>query len=213
MFLRIPPTCVAALASAVTSPGTYCLNGPDLVALFLLNSNTSVVGPLNSWFTGLCAAPACTNETIAEVIGNVTAASACEGVFGMFGLTSPGAISEIIAEVQAAYPLARELACLMDEAQNELCVVETLGSVQSRAGALTFTTLQAIGSNIAYGAADPSLLGDVACNACTKASVDVLLRGVPSVFTTDFNGTIASECGARFLDGAYPANISQSGET
>lgn len=109
MCHRLSSQCQSTLATLVLSPQASCLNAQALVGLLLSGSNTSVVGPINNWLTGLCAQPACSNDSLAAIIGNVT--SGCPDEIQALGFSTSDA-GEITTLVESMYPALRQIGCL-----------------------------------------------------------------------------------------------------
>lgn len=117
---RVPPrislsglssSCQSTLTSIVISPASSCLNAQGLVAIATTSANASLIGPLNSWLSGMCGQPACSNTTLTDIVSNVT--SGCASDLSNLGATgfTPQSISDVLV---AAYPALREAACLTE---------------------------------------------------------------------------------------------------
>lgn len=106
----ISQSCQSTLAQLVTSSETTCLNAGSLVGLVVSTQNTSVVSTVNSWLTGLCSQTACSNQTLADVVSNVT--SGCQSDLQSAGIQASA--SELTSLVQQYYPTARKAACLAE---------------------------------------------------------------------------------------------------
>lgn len=75
----------------------------------MAGQNTSLVDPINSWLTGLCAQPACNNATLAVVSGDLSSGCSQElGLFG-FGNVSGGQLTSLL---QSVFPTVRQAVCL-----------------------------------------------------------------------------------------------------
>ncbi|KAI0940592.1 hypothetical protein AcW1_003748 [Taiwanofungus camphoratus] len=202
--------CQATLAQLVTSPETKCLNAQSLVGIVVSGSNTSVISPVNSWLTGLCAQPACTNETLAAVVGNIT--NGCSSDLQSYGFSS-GNSSELTSLVQTAYPTARQVACLADTSNSKtLCVTETLNNLQPYTGTLTPSKVESLVSQIASGNV-PNVPSNVTCTDCTKAALNIVNQNLPGVISSGTNSSITGQCGNSFVDGAQPSTITQTANT
>ena len=107
----ISSQCQSTLASIITSSDASCLNAQSLLGLVATTNNASVVPTINTWLTGLCAKPACTNQTISNVVQNLT--SGCSSDLSALGLGSIDA-NELTALVESAYPTIRKVFCLAE---------------------------------------------------------------------------------------------------
>lgn len=110
--LSLSTQCQAALATIVGNSDASCLNAQALIGLVVSTSsttNTSIVPTVNTWLTGMCSRPACTNATLATVVSSVTAG--CPTELGELGLSDVDS-SSLTALVQSAYPTVRQVACL-----------------------------------------------------------------------------------------------------
>ena len=103
-------SCQSTLAQLVTSSETTCLNAGSLVGLVVSTQNTSIVSTINSWLTGMCSQTACSNQTLADVVSNVT--SGCQSDLQSAGIDTSA--SELTSLVQEYYPTARKAACLAE---------------------------------------------------------------------------------------------------
>jgi len=183
------------------STEAQCLNAAGLVPLFLSDSNTSLVGPFQTWLTGLCSKDPCTNQTLATLVTNIT--QGCSSDLSSLGINNAN-VTSITASVQEFYPVVRQIACLQDNNANQLCIIEELYSVQNVTGILTIPKL------ITDGLPVLNLPQNVTCNNCTKEAYNIIITNTPQVVTSDDNSTLSKQCGANFLDGNTPAGISQT---
>ncbi|KAH9945679.1 hypothetical protein B0H21DRAFT_709268 [Amylocystis lapponica] len=206
----ISSQCQSTLASVALSSDASCLDGTGLVALVAMGSNSSVVGPVTSWLSGMCGQPACSNATLANVINNVT--SGCSSDLASLNIQSSD-VSSIISAVQGAYPTVRQIACLKDTSDNTLCATETLYNIQNETGTLTTSNIESLYSQVA-GGSTPSFISNstITCTNCTKAALNLVNQNMPGLLDADANNTISGQCGATFLNGASPAEISQSAD-
>ncbi|KAI0645463.1 hypothetical protein C8Q79DRAFT_926694 [Trametes meyenii] len=206
---QISSQCQASLASIVTNSDASCLNAQALVGLFVSassGSNTSVVPTVNTWLTGLCSKPACSNSTLATVVQQV--ASGCQTDLGQLGLSNVDA-SELTSLVQQAYPTVRQVACLGDTSNNNaLCVTETLNNLEPYVGTLSTSGIESLASAIAGGSV-PSVPQNVTCTDCTKAAYSILQSKYGDLLSSSYASSVSSTCGASFVDGAQPASVTQ----
>ncbi|KAI0633316.1 hypothetical protein C8Q77DRAFT_1057496, partial [Trametes polyzona] len=203
----ISSQCQAALATIVTNSDASCLNTQALVGLFVStsasSSNSSIVPTVNTWLTGLCSRPACTNETLATVVKTVT--SGCNTELGQLGLTDVDAGS-LTSLVQTAYPTVRQVVCLGDN-NNALCLTETLNNLEPYTGPLTTANIQSLASQIEGGTV-PNLPSNVTCTDCTKAAYNIVQQNFNGLIS-GFSSEVSSTCGATFTDGAQPSSVTQ----
>ncbi|CDO74345.1 hypothetical protein BN946_scf184645.g1 [Trametes cinnabarina] len=204
----ISSQCQSTLASLVGNSDASCLNPQALVGLVVASSsssNSSIVPTINSWLTGLCSRPACTNDTLASVVQSVT--SGCSSELTSLGLSNVDA-GELTTLVQMAYPTARQVACLGDTSNNNaLCVTETLNNIQPYTGTLTVSNIDSIASQVMSGSL-PNLPSNVTCTDCTKAAYNIVQQNFGDL-TSGFSGDVNSTCGASFTDGSQPSSVTQ----
>lgn len=111
MLPRISTQCQGTLVTLVTSPDAQCMSPEALAGLIVSGANASVITPINNWLGDLCARPACSNNTLASIVTNVTAG--CQSDLQSFGISN-SSVDEIIQIVQEVYPVARQVACLAE---------------------------------------------------------------------------------------------------
>ena len=110
-FVRISSQCTGALAGLLGDSGAACLNPSGLVPLLSAGQNTSVVGPVDTYLQGMCKQSACTNDTLATVVNDVT--TGCQAELQSFGLGNI-TTSQLTSLVQQFYPSLREMLCLQE---------------------------------------------------------------------------------------------------
>ncbi len=103
--------CETTLANVVLSSDSQCLNAQALVGVLTTASDASLVSPINSWLTGMCSQPACTNDTLASVVSTIM--SGCQSDVSSLGLGNITA-SQLTSIVQSVYPTARQVMCLKE---------------------------------------------------------------------------------------------------
>ncbi|PPQ65669.1 hypothetical protein CVT26_000301 [Gymnopilus dilepis] len=196
--------CTNALTGIATNPdAAACLAPGSLVQIIAGGANTSIVGPINTWLTNVCSAPACSNDTISAVVQNVT--TGCSNELSGLGLSSD-MIPSITSLIQQYYPTARQVICLKQGDTN--CITQTLTNIQNIVGPLSLSNLMQITSNPTI----TSLPSNITCTDCVKAAYNVINSAVPSL-TSDAAPAIQSECGASFTDGTTPSGIVDSAST
>ncbi|KAG6861236.1 hypothetical protein C0995_002358 [Termitomyces sp. Mi166 len=186
-------SAIVSLAAAQVS-----ISMPSPLVAILANPSASIVDPVNSWLAGLCAAPACSNTTLAAVVGNAT--SGCSAEFASFGISSSN-VPAITALVQQYYPTVRKAACLKDGNTN--CVTQTLTNAQSVLGTLSVNNIATIVSS----GEDINLPTNVTCTNCVKAIYNTVNTGAPGILNPE---GLQDTCGSSFIDGTTPAGISES---
>ncbi|CCM06262.1 uncharacterized protein FIBRA_08512 [Fibroporia radiculosa] len=202
--ISISSQCQSALVSVVTSSESSCLNAEALAGLVVAGSNSSLISPLNSWLTGLCSQPECTNSTLASLVNSVS--SGCSSDLQSLGITANA--SRLTQLVQEAYPTVRQVVCLADTSDgNTLCVTETLTNVQKYVGPITASNVQSIVSKALAGSL-PDVPSNVTCTNCTRAALDIVNTNFPGLLSGG-NSTISGQCGANFTSGAPPSSITQ----
>ncbi|KAI0287162.1 hypothetical protein BC826DRAFT_71331 [Russula brevipes] len=181
VFAHISSQCLSTLTSIATSSDAQCLNAAGLVPIFLNGSADTVVPSINTWLTGMCSQTACSNQTLATLVTNVT--NGCSSDLSPLGLD----VQDVTTSVQRFYPTVRQILCLYDT--NQLCAVEGLYDIYNKTGTNNISTIVApIFSE-----------QDVVCSNCTKAAYNIVLSNVPEVITSSVNSSLSNQCGANFL--------------
>ncbi|KAF8274393.1 hypothetical protein EI94DRAFT_681244 [Lactarius quietus] len=158
--------------------------------------------PFQSWLTGLCSKDPCTNQTLATLVANIT--QGCSSDLSSLGINDSDP-SSITASVQQYYPVVRQVACLKDNNDNQLCVIDELYNIQNTTGTLSAADIFSLKHIV------PILTSqNVSCNNCTKEAYNTIITQYPQAITSDVNSTISNQCGADFIDGKTPAGISQT---
>jgi len=117
-------SCNSAIQGLIGDPdATACLSLPSLVPFLSLGQNDSIVQPVDKWLTSVCAAPACSNTTIAAVVQNITAG--CSSDLSSLGVTSSVAPA-LTSIVQQFYPTVRKVLCFKKCVLSALCYLEVL---------------------------------------------------------------------------------------
>ncbi|KAM5531863.1 hypothetical protein V8D89_014493 [Ganoderma adspersum] len=205
---NISSQCQSTLASIITSSDASCLNAQSLLGLVATTNNASVVPTINTWLTGLCAKPACTNQTISNVVQNIT--SGCSSDLSALGLGSIDA-NELTALVETAYPTVRKVFCLADTKQNnELCVTEFLTGVEGTTGNLSIANIEALGTNLASGSSSLNLPSNVTCSNCVKAAYSIVNKDFAGLVPSSVGSYFQSTCGSSFTDGSSPSDVTES---
>lgn len=206
----ISSNCTTTLENILASPDASCLNPSGLVAAIAgANTSTSVIAPLNSWLTGLCAQPACSNSTLAAVVANVT--SGCSTELSSVGLNNIDA-GTLTTYVQEFYPAVRQAVCLKDTQNNTLCATELLTDLQTSLGVtLSVNGIIKLVPQIASGSV--TIPSDIECSDCVKGVYNIVQQQVPSLVQGTVASGVASACGASFTNGATPTAIAEIAST
>jgi len=198
--------CSSALLAIAGSPQATCLDLALLAPLAVSNTtSTSVIPTINSWLTGVCGQPACTNDTLQAVVTNIT--SGCSSDLASLGLTTNDT-SSVIATVQAAYPTVRQVACLKDTSANTLCVTEELTDIQSATTTLSINNIIGLITQVMSGATI-NIPQSVTCSNCSKAAYTLVAQSFPSVVSGE-QSAVQSECGTAFTNGQMPSTIQET---
>ncbi|KAI0071642.1 hypothetical protein K474DRAFT_1712282 [Panus rudis PR-1116 ss-1] len=202
--------CQTTLASIAVSPEAACLNPQGLVAIVTADSNASLVGPIDNWLKGQCSQPMCTNETLQNIVTNITA-----GCHTEFDQELPGVDGgQILSIVKMVYPTVRKVACLSDNSSsnNTLCVTELLNNLQpALGGTISKSEISSLVSEVNQGQL-PNIQSSAICTDCTKEAFNVVKADFPDVVSSA-QSAISSECGANFVDGSTPSGIQQTANT
>jgi len=196
--------CQTTILAVAASSSSKCLNPSGLLQVFLQGTTSSVVTPVDTWLTGLCALGPCSNDDLSAIVTNLTTGCPTE-LQSAFGNAQPAALTSM---VQLAYPTVRKGVCLADaSAKNQLCVTQTLSKIESVTGTLTTSKLVQIVPAIAAG--DTSSLNGVnLCTPCVKQIYNVAKTDFPTTFGQgDVASNVQASCGASFVDGASDPNI------
>lgn len=199
--INLSASCTKALTTIATNADANACLTPSPLLPILTDSSASVVDPINNWLTSLCAAPSCSNDTIAAIVTNATTGCATDLAAIGYTAESTPAVSALI---QQYYPTVRNVVCLKDGNTN--CVTQTLTNIQGVLGPLSIQNV------LALVAADTNvtLPANISCTNCLKAAYNAVNTEIPGLFTTD---SVQNECGASFTDGATPAGISETAST
>ncbi|RXW21651.1 hypothetical protein EST38_g4214 [Candolleomyces aberdarensis] len=191
--------CTSALSSIALNPAaSSCLNPLALVSIATGNSSQSIVPAVDNWLTGVCGAPACSNETIAQVVTNIT--TGCSTELSVTGADDAGAITTL---VQQYYPTVRKVLCLKDGSNN--CITQSLREIEGVVGTLSL-------SNIVRLVTDPPrelLVSNITCTNCVKGVYNIVTQDIPEAAASLKTG-LDEQCGATFTDGTTPSGITQS---
>ncbi|KAJ3532675.1 hypothetical protein NM688_g7388 [Phlebia brevispora] len=202
----ISSQCQGTLTSIVLSDQGTCLNAQALIGVLMAGSNSSLISPINSWLTGLCAEAACSNDTLASLSASLT--SGCQTELGSLGFGNVTA-GQLTSLVQTVYPTVRQIACLEDTTSNTLCVTEALNGLQAAEGTVTAASLETLLQQI-VAASVPDLPDSVKCSDCSKETFLLVEQGFPGLMGSDTESNIDQTCGANFTDGQIPSDVRQT---
>jgi len=202
--LSVSSACTQALTGIATNPdAAACLSPGPLVPIFLGSGNTSIVGPIDTWVTSVCASQPCSNTTLAAIVANVT--SGCGTELSAFGYTSSISNDMIANVVEQFYPTVRKVVCL--KTSNENCVTQTLKNFESVVGALSIQNIITIATQ---GFNATTNLSNLTCTDCAKAAYNIANQDVGGVFSdNETKSSLQAQCGASFTDGTTPSSIFQ----
>ncbi|KAH6913915.1 hypothetical protein BKA70DRAFT_1420688 [Coprinopsis sp. MPI-PUGE-AT-0042] len=192
--------CINSITSLGGHPElSSCLNFPGIVSIFTAGNSTSLIPPINSWLTGLCGAPACSDATLTAVVANLS--TSCADEMGNLGFDI---VFQSAVAVRKGYPIARKVLCLKDGSDN--CITKTLQAYESKMGTLTG---ELFGKLLFTGSSE--IPRDLLCTDCTKAMQNVVSEGIPEVANNaTYLESVEQVCGADFTDGEIPSNIVNS---
>ncbi|KAG6826791.1 hypothetical protein H0H92_014399 [Tricholoma furcatifolium] len=196
--ITLSSSCESTLTEIAINPDANACLVPTPLITLLTNSNASVVQPINSWLTGLCAAPACSNSTLSAIVTNATAG--CSAELAAIGLSSSDNTA-VVSLVQEYYPIVRQTVCLQDGNTN--CITQTLTNLQSVLGTLTLSSV----ISLVTSSSTPDLPSNVTCTDCVKAIYNTVNTEVPGLIDSS---SLSTTCGSSFVDGATPSDITES---
>jgi len=202
--LSISSQCQSTLLTIAGSPEAACLNPGGLAPIITATANSSLVQPINSWLEGACAQSPCTNQSLADIVTNITAGCGSD-LSGILGGNGSESTAELITVVQAAYPTVRDILCLKDTTNNTLCELTLLNEIQTSTG--TTLSLDNITSGLSSILSGSSTFPTfILCSDCVKGAFNILEQQEPSIASAVQSG-FQSQCGADFVNGTTPSNI------
>jgi len=201
----ISTQCQSTILAVAANPQSDCLNPSGLIQVFLQGDSGSIVTPVDTWLKGLCARGPCSNDDIAVIVTNITSGCATD-LEPILGNAQPGSLTPVIQEI---YPTVRKAVCLADASNgNQLCVTQTLSTIQTANGTLTIDELLQVIPAILTGQTN-SVNGVNLCTPCVKQIYNVARNDFPAIFGqgTTVASDLQTDCGASFVDGASDPNI------
>lgn len=210
--ISISAGCQTALTNVLAANDTSCLNPSGLVSVVAAVSNsssTSLVGPLNTWLTGLCSQPLCSNATLSALVTNVTSGCSNELEEVGLGISDPATFTALVEQF---YPAVRQAFCLKDtSSSSQLCVNELLTDLQNIVGPLSITNIIKVVPQIASGSI--TVPTNITCSDCMKQAYNIAYTQVPTSIQAEAASLVEGVCGATFTNGAVPTEISESAST
>ncbi len=204
----ISQQCLTALGQvAANADASTCLNIPALAQIISTPSTSSIVQPYNTWLSGLCGRPICSDATLTSIANIV--GPACPTELQALGFTP----TNFATEFKAFYPVFRKIICLKQSVScrfysflnvidgdrlespysgNTLCLTEFLTQIEKTNGTLTLTNALKLLTN------PETLPKEITCSNCNKAAFNILAQADP----TDANAskaTLQQQCGAAFV--------------
>ncbi|TFK44824.1 hypothetical protein BDQ12DRAFT_717973 [Crucibulum laeve] len=204
--VSLSESCTSALKGLLTSPEAACLN-PSAFLSFFVGTDKSIPDTIDNWLSGLCASGSCSSESLTAVVTNVT--QGCTQDLSNAGVNISSLQSTITDIVQQAYPTARKVVCLKDNAADKLCVTQTLNSLESVIGKLTLDDLSffdLVGDIQKLLSSD---LPNLACTSCTKEAFTIVQQAFPDI-VSEITQPVQNVCGASFVDGASSNSVSET---
>jgi len=192
--------CFNTLMSIGNNPDVANCLAPNLLLPILIgagNSADSVVAPIDSWITGMCAQPACSDDVLNGIVNNVT--SGCSAEFGL------PQVQATLKFVKQSYSTFRQAACLVDGQTN--CITQTLKNMESAWGTMNLNdqNIAAITSGFNKG-----LPSSVLCTDCNKGAFTLIDTGIPGTLSDGNKAYVSKTCGADFINDGIPPGLYQS---
>ncbi|KDR75770.1 hypothetical protein GALMADRAFT_248456 [Galerina marginata CBS 339.88] len=197
----------------LVSPDAACLNLGSFLSLAIGSTEKSASDIGNTWLSGLCASGSCPNSTIVSVVQNFT--TGCAEDLNNLSLGSIGVNDQTILDYALAYyPTVRQIACLEDDATNQLCVPETISALESVVGPLGVADVQ---WDKLWKDIQTLITADyksLVCTGCVKEAYNIAAKVFPFPdLLTQASQPITDTCGASFIDGNSVDGISQTALT
>ncbi|KAJ3887695.1 hypothetical protein GG344DRAFT_13558, partial [Lentinula edodes] len=175
-----------------------CSN-PSAILSFVVGSNSgSIPSAVNTWLTDICSPGSCSNQSISNVVTNLT--FGCSSELSSLGISMSFIQSEVISIAQEVYPTVREIACLKErvfDTSNQLCPVETLNNLQSVVGQLNVNDLSVLNLFADAETLFTNGVQNVACTDCMKESFSITKANFPSL-VLQAEPDAQALCGASF---------------
>lgn len=196
-------SCQGALTGLLTSDFSTCANVLGIANI--ASASGSVVTPVNTYIQGICTNAPCTQAALNNASSTIQTGCSSD-------LSSGSSIPVALEAIVNNYGDIRSLLCTKQTANNTYCVTQTLYAVQNTTGTqLTITALEGIFSNSSTSNFLDSIPTSVYCTDCGHAIVTEALPIVQNVSSSDkstFSKDVSDKCGASFVDGKLPSDIS-----
>ncbi|KAJ7446186.1 hypothetical protein B0H11DRAFT_1746190, partial [Mycena galericulata] len=204
----ISSSCETALTQvAENSDANACLSLSSLLTTFI-NSNASIIAPVDNMLKSLCAAAPCSNATLSAVYTNARSDSVTTGCSAELSLVDGSGSS--VSNLTQWYSTARQIICLTEQVHTTgsgtNCITETLTNIQNILGTLSLNNIGNVAANAFTTSTIPS---NVTCSNCIKEAYNVLESSFPATASTAASA-LQSECGSDFTNGSTPSNIIES---
>jgi len=110
--VELSASCTQALKDVDNNPEVQsCLQPDAFVELWQTSPTESIVGPVNTWLSEICATPACSNDLWPTIVQNIT--TGCAEDIKSQGFTTEDA-STGVQYIQEYYPIVRDIMCLKE---------------------------------------------------------------------------------------------------
>ncbi|KAL5484981.1 hypothetical protein ACEPAI_7623 [Sanghuangporus weigelae] len=202
--INISSECQSTLLTVASSSEASCLNVVGLASILTTPANSSLVQPINSWLSGACAQDPCSNQSLSDIVANIT--NGCGSDLSSLGLSGDSA--NITSIVQQAYPTVRDVLCLKQSSNDTLCVTSQLTQIEAAEG--TTLSIDNIFSSWAsiLGGGLSNVPSYIICGECSKEQFNVIATAEPAIASnTTVTSAIESQCGSSFLDGSDQSNV------
>jgi len=213
--IQITAQCATTLFNLALSPeASACFNAPDLINAGINKTQTLAdpIGAASTWVTGLCSNGWCTQPVLESFINNVT--TGCSQDLQNAGI-KVDLISNNMDNIQKAYRATRDILCLKDTSNGDLCAIDTLKQADQFAKEfLNFNTLFSLftGNQFNTNAAQTFLQSTIlpnahqACTDCTKAAFTRAKQAFPDLISKG-EKDVSDICGDDFVNGEMPADV------
>ncbi|KAL5524001.1 hypothetical protein ACEPAG_8174 [Sanghuangporus baumii] len=202
--INLSSQCQSTLLTAASSSEASCLNVVGLASILTTPANSSLVQPINSWLSGACAQTPCSNQSLSDIVANIT--NGCSSDLSSLGLS--GDSTNIASIVQQAYPTVRDVLCLKQSSNDTLCVTSQLTQLEAAEGTtLSISNIFTTWSSILGGGLS-SVPSYITCGDCAKEQYNVIVTAQPAIASnTTVTGPLESQCGSGFLDGSNSSDV------
>ncbi|WAR56455.1 hypothetical protein PtB15_7B304 [Puccinia triticina] len=206
----LSPGCQAAAGSLLTSDFGACANIMGLVSV--IGAPGSVVPPLTTWISAVCAAAPCSPDTLRTA--NQTVASGCTA-----DIQKGSAIATALQTIVSNYSGAKDLLCTQYAANSTFCIPSVLANVQAATGQnITVSEVTALltGSATPAGQAFAAVSPGAYCTDCGHALVTqsaAFMAASSAQSSPAAMASISASCGPAFVDGKLPPSVRNAAKT